>query len=669
MSVQFRFLGGLFFDNFKDESVNYSRKAVDFQKVDLTFNDFSKSFFIPATPINNQIFKHYYDPTVVDSFNPFSENKAEMWVNGELYSNGQITLIDIDVRDGVPEQYQIQFYSETIDLKSALGDKGIDQLGWSGLDHSATATNILTYIQGGAVVPGTSLRYVMGSVENLWTWEGFTGEGVREIKSNKDGILNTEVRPAIPVSEIVSKIFTSAGYDVNISFENDDYYTKLYMWIHNGKSFIRDFAQVASAFATLSENVNDVVRRVTYPNEKVNELKMWSTINNECIISNAAAIDYTLTVMFSLRAVYSNAAPEWRYVLNGTPSAWNTINDGTPVNVVLNNLSSGDVIYIETADNGVNGSGFVIGSRNIKIENTDPSALDYFNTNSYFPTMKCTEFLRGVLVTFNAIMYWDPENTEFVIKGREQWYQDGNTIDITKNIDTSKSKIKPPTFYKEYSFSFEEGKDFRNEQFKEVNNRVYGTSSYDTQLTTGDTYQNKNPFTPTIWAELVQQTPNGSITFESDVASNQTVDASFSRIDPGVRLMYYNGSKTASGNFKVVDYTDTSAGAANTYNFFISALVSEGNLNLAYNTQLDFQASGGVELDKNLFTEFYQNYVESIYNQNVRRLNISAYIPYNKLKTIQVNDTIVINNVSYFIDGFTVDLTTNKATFDLITKV
>lgn len=605
-----------------------------------------------------------------------------IWVNGELYSTGQITLIDIDLKNNVPQQYQIQFYSDTIDLKSALNDKGIDQLSWGGLDHSATAAEIRTYLQGGQVVPGTSLRYVMASVENFWSWEGFSDvEGVRQIADNKDGVLNSEVRPAIPVSEIVNNIFTAAGYSVNIDFGTEDYYTKLYMWINNGKRFIRDFAQVASAYNTWNElryryaSVGSPIERVRYDNERVNELKMWSTINSECIISNAAAIDYTMTLNFNILDTNQHGNLQWRYVKNGTPSAWTNIINDTDVTTNLTALAKGDVIYIEyTVNNLSTGeSGKVKFTKvEFKLENTNPSALDYFNTKSYFPTMKCTEFLRGILVTFNAIMYWDTQAQTFVIKHREQWYADGNTIDITKNIDTKKSKIKPPTFYKDYSFSFEEGADFRNKQYKDINNRVYGTSEFSTDLYTGDTYQNKNPFTPSIWVEVVEESRNGNISVESEIATTQTIDNSFSLTDSGVRLMYYNGSKNVKSGYqyKVVDYTGNPNNLTNTtYNYFISALVSDGNLNLAYNTQLDFQASGGVELTKNLFTEFYQDYIERIYNSNVRRLSISAYIPYNKLKTIQVNDTIVINNISYNIDGFTVDLTTNKATFDLINKV
>ena len=673
MSVQFRFVDGEFMESFKDEPVVYSRKAVDFQKVDLSFNDFSKSFMIPATPTNNEIFKHYYRPEVINSFNPFTENKAEMWVNGELYSTGQITLIDIDVINGEPRQYSLQFYSDTIDLKSALRDKGIDQLSWSGLDHLADAEKVLDYLEGGAV-GSTSLKYVMASTDNFWSWEGFDDvEGVRQIKSNKDGILNTEVRPAIPVSDVMDKIFSDAGFDYEVDFDTEDYYSELYMWIHNGKRFIAVANQFAGGTNTGQANIGTTPQRLDLVNETINELKMLSTITDTFTIANDAALDYDLGVKFNFTILNPSALPQWRYVKNGVPSAWVNMIDNTEVITNLPLLVGGDTIQIEVFNGSVIdlNSTFGINRAGAYISNTSTSGIDYFITNSFMPTMKCIEFVRGILVTFNAIMYWDIENQKFVIQKREDWYTAGKEVDITNEVDTSKSKIKPPTFYKEFGFEFEEGKDFRNVEYKGVNNRIYGGSRYNTGMYAGDVYENKNPFTPSIWTEVVTQTNNGTISYSSDVASTQAINDAFAAVDPGVRLMYYNGLKNTISNqeYKVVDGDGVLGGTSDIYNFFISALQSDNNLNLSYNSELDFKSSGGVLLDNTLFTNFYQSYIESIYNPNVRRLNINAYIPYNKLKSIQTNDTIVINNVRFYIDGITVDLTTNKATFDLINKL
>ena len=442
------------------------------------------------------------------------------------------------------------------------------------------------------------------------------------------------------------------------------------MWIHNGKPFVSEPQQIASARGDYYQYVSSGdIDRLTYPDIVINELKMYSPITNSFIVSSPGLIDYTLTAHFYGRI--SEPVPEWRYVVNGVPSAWITITTAAPIDYIIPNLTSGDEVYAEIQADSSSDLSFIT-NRKIELKTTDPSALDYFVTKAYMPTMKCIDFIKGVLFTFNAIMYWDAENRKFVIKHREQWYLDGTTHDITKEVDTSKSQVKPPTFYKQYAFEWEEGKDFRNENYKSANNRGYGGSVFNTGMYAGDTYTNKNPFTPTIWSEVVTEDNKGVITATTDIAAAFCIDQSFAKVESGVRLMYYNGSKAVdatAGTYKVVDFDGTSGGNNSTYNFFTSALVSDSNLNLAYNSELDFKSSGGIELTNSLFTRFYETYIRRIYDQSVRRVSLTAYIPYNKLKSIQLNDTITYNNTEYYIDGIKVDLTTNKAQFDLINKV
>lgn len=667
MSVKFKFVGEDYFDSFKDEPVQYTRKSIDFQKSDLTFNDFSKSFQLPATDTNNRLFQHYYDPSIIGGFNPFQNNKAEMWVNSDLLSTGNLTLIDIDLVDGKPRQYTVQFYSDTINLKDALQDKGLNQLQWTGLDHSLTAANALTYLSG-TVVPGTNLRYPMASTSNFWSWEGFAGvPGVREIRSTKAGILNREIRPSIPVSDVLDQIFADAGFDYEVDFAGNDYYDDLYMWIANGKPFISDQQQIASAAMSYNFIADTTARRLLYQKEQVNDLKMYSTITGVTTISNAAAIAYSLVTNFFIRDLGS-VIPQWRYVINGVPGAWITIVAGE-VTTALGALSSGDEVYIEVNAVAGGGDSFIVRKDSyFRIENTSASAIDYFTTAAYMPTMKCVDFLNGILVTFNAVMYFDLYDNKFYIKHREDWFNSGKEVDVTKEVDTSKSKIQPPTFYKQYGFTFAEGEDFLNLNYKDTNGRTYGGAFYDTGLYAGDVYENQNPFTPTIWTEVIQQNPNGSIAVSSNVAAFFSVDRGFDKVDPGVRLMYYNGSNVASGTWKVVDVNGASAGNGTTYNFF-TGYESTDKVNLAYNEELDFKASGGVLIQDSLYTNFFETYVQQIYNPDVRRLSIDAYIPYNKLKTIEVNDTLIISGVKYLIDSMKVDLTTNKAKLDLINKV
>ncbi len=56
-------------DLFEDENISLTSKLSDIEKLSNVFTDFSDSFTIPASATNNQVFKHYYDFDIDNSFN------------------------------------------------------------------------------------------------------------------------------------------------------------------------------------------------------------------------------------------------------------------------------------------------------------------------------------------------------------------------------------------------------------------------------------------------------------------------------------------------------------------------------------------------------------------------------------------------------------------------
>ena len=152
--VEVKLVGEEMFDLFGNEGFTYTRKIVDFQKPDLNYNDYSQSFKLPATKKNNKLFQHYYNVQVVDGFNPYSKNEAELWVNGELYSTGALLFISASYKDSVVHNYSVQFFSDTINLKDALNDKGLADLEWTDYNHGLTGANALSYLAGGSLFEG-----------------------------------------------------------------------------------------------------------------------------------------------------------------------------------------------------------------------------------------------------------------------------------------------------------------------------------------------------------------------------------------------------------------------------------------------------------------------------------------------------------------------------------
>ena len=55
------FISGTRIDLFKDESVSITQSIQNIRDIKKIFTEFTKTFSIPASKVNNKIFKHYYN--------------------------------------------------------------------------------------------------------------------------------------------------------------------------------------------------------------------------------------------------------------------------------------------------------------------------------------------------------------------------------------------------------------------------------------------------------------------------------------------------------------------------------------------------------------------------------------------------------------------------------
>lgn len=248
VSVNFKIVGKDFFDVFNDEAVTYVKKVQDFSKIDNSFGDFTFSFNIPASPKNLDLLDFYNVPEYLNALNPFTTINAEMWVNGQLFSNGSLRVIQYAYENLEPTQINIQYLAEGNNLKNALTNTAGDPVklfqladNWNGYEHSLTRTTALSYLSGGNVLNSvgaiTGLKYPMASQTYAWSYNSAPMDDYRQIALAANGILNTELRPAIKVSTVVDEIFAYAGYSYDIAFDVEDYYDKLWMWVANGKTY------------------------------------------------------------------------------------------------------------------------------------------------------------------------------------------------------------------------------------------------------------------------------------------------------------------------------------------------------------------------------------------------------------------------------------------------
>ena len=62
------YIGSTLVDLFEDESVTLTNSIQDIKDIAKVFTSFSQSFVVPASKVNNQLFKHYYNFNIDHGF-------------------------------------------------------------------------------------------------------------------------------------------------------------------------------------------------------------------------------------------------------------------------------------------------------------------------------------------------------------------------------------------------------------------------------------------------------------------------------------------------------------------------------------------------------------------------------------------------------------------------
>jgi hypothetical protein len=73
---------------------------------------------------------------------------------------------------------------------------------------------------------------------------------------------------------------------------------------------------------------------------------------------------------------------------------------------------------------------------------------------------------------------------------------------------------------------------------------------------------------------------------------------------------------------------------------------------------------------RGLYSRFYANYVENLYNIRTRNIKVNAILPPSLISQntgIKLNERLIISGRRYIINSFTTDLTTGETNFDLVT--
>jgi len=86
---------------FDDEQIQITSSVQNVQDIAKVFTDFSQSFTVPASPINNQIFQHFYQTDVDSTLDYQLRRDAKIEIDLVLFRTGKIQLEKANLKKGM----------------------------------------------------------------------------------------------------------------------------------------------------------------------------------------------------------------------------------------------------------------------------------------------------------------------------------------------------------------------------------------------------------------------------------------------------------------------------------------------------------------------------------------------------------------------------------------
>lgn len=688
-------------DLFDFEDINIVDSIQDVRDISKVFVPYSREFTVPASKNNNKIFKHYYNSDIVDSFDARFKVSAVLKINGQIYKKGRITLNGTSLKNNKAYSYKLVFYSRTIDLKTIIGDDLMSELnnGSSFLNQYnlpftyLEVSNAINYgynLTSGAlqhttpfpvddvnapkdlIIPfiSTSSHYFYDSnLSGVGPIEGDTQS--RNIRQDATppasapwGIYWKDLRPSLRLPIIINAIEDRYGINFTGNFfsTSNPEFNRLYMWLNADKGIYGDEK-------TIIKELSDYTLRVGST-----ELRPLYTTGNF----------YRIDLKVTPDDVYD----EYNVIIRNKDNNTSLLNEsGKGTQTFSKSLTSSPYgVRLYDLEIEVNGVQSISVNFEMKVTNFSGglqyvSYYDYaevgdnvFNIAEQMPKIKVLDFLTGLFKMFNLTAYTD-ENDNIVIDTLDEYYLNGNTVDITKFVDTEIIDVKKNTLYSQIDFAFEDTQTFAainsniatNDEFG--NERIKNTEE-DSDLQKilafeGGSYEVAPKFEKMQFERMTNQ--------DSGVLTNYSwgwcVDENQSETLTNP-ILHYAHNVDISTEYNIgFDYGNPTRATMSYYyrpsNSLSTASTHGQSLNFGSEYDEYYFDLGGNEVS--LFNVYWKNTILAIYDKQSRIITLKGNLPSHYINTIKLNDTLVIRGKKFRINKLDVSITTGKTSFELVT--
>tara|TARA_R110000772_G_scaffold128882_1_gene236663 strand:+ start:159 stop:2336 length:2178 start_codon:yes stop_codon:yes gene_type:complete len=669
-----------------NESVVLKQALQDVRSLDKVFTDFSRTFNVPASKVNNKIFKHFYNFNIV-GFDARHKQDAELNLNYKPFKKGKIKLEGVQMKDNQPVNYRLTFYGSLVSLKDIFASDKISSLDGLSITLDYTSDSISNLLQNGANILLNGETITRGFIAPLITHtdrlyydstQDTAGTFNLHPGITDKGVVWNQLKPAVKVYAIVKAI----EFKYNIQFSADFFsltntaFDNLYLWLHKQKGGIFDVEARNLVTATGWTNIQGSLNGGSFGldsflNESIDpDANRYIT---RLSVACANATEYEVMVYYDEEVIYSSEHTGGATMIRGVDQfrVQNPTRTNQPSSVdsdrirvkILSNAADTFSLGFDVTDVYADETRRTISAQTADVNST----ITRIVATDQMPDITVMDFLTGLFKMFNLTAFF--ENNVIKVLPLDQFFASSTeTYDITRYLDKSNSEINSALPYSLINFKYQEAKSFFAANHKQQFNLDWGSLSYeDLGSSAGSAYTVQLPFENQKFERL----KDSGGTLYTTVQWGYSVDI---KQDPylGKPLLFYAMREDDSvGVLNQISYLDGVGGNQSTLSAYF---IPSNSVDPLTDTQtLNFGSEKSeyarTNYDKSLFSTYYKTYIVDTFSQSRRLSKFKAYLPLTIISKLKLQDKIIVFNNLYKINTISTNLQNGLSTFELINEV
>lgn len=671
--------GYIALDLFKDEKIEINLQIKNLTDISKVRTDFTQNFTIPCSPTNNKMFDYWYsgdvlrrDDSQANAYNANIRVDAYIEVNQTPFRYGSLQLDSAKLKNGVPNSYSVTFFGAGVGLSDKFGEDELKDLFQTitTYDHTYSSSvinslNTTSLNSGDVYYPlisaktylkyGTSVSYDLNNTANIIEYKDF--------------------KPALRLIRIIQAIEQKYNLTFSRDFFDRAIFYNLFMWMHRDADRLK-FTSTPLVF-------NFLVATNSAANYFNPPISPFNILNDTVSVdwSNFPA-NYTNKKILIYLTIYSASLSKYNIEVYDNDILYNTYSNlqgNVQFNIYQKNeyeASSNENLFkfkIISIDGPITFTQSVNYFAQAKFEYIERSS-SVFTSNviqttannivkiyEQIPNMKVKDFFNSLIIQFNLILK-STSSSNYYIDTLDNWYSKGKSYDISNLIDLKDITVNKAKAKKFIEFKYQKAEAILGKQYFENNQIGYGDLKADFQIQ-GDELKMESKFENMMFERLVDI----ATTTLTDYQCGFSVDKTYAPVKTAPLLFYRNGFDTGGNIYIKTSITPSPVNATFTSTWH-TATEDNKVLEQVTNT-LNFGADNSTyfyqPLDNSLYYNFWQTYIEDLYNKQTRVLNVKGKMPIRILQRLGLNDRFIIGQKKYKISSLKVDLTTSECDIEV----